>query len=164
MVVGGASSHPVPAVPTTPSASTWTDEALGRHIASQGVDIVVDLMGRSRRARGRVIAMRPAPIVVMYLGAWAAPNCPPTPLASPSPAPVCASRRGSFGHLFNLCTPHVRHVPCPQGTPPPQVWGMEWGCPAILLLDVVAGAHTHACACGGVCLWGGGCSAQGWPL
>ncbi|HYH37253.1 MAG TPA: tetratricopeptide repeat protein [Azospirillum sp.] len=45
-----------------------SDEAAARRIAADGIDILVDLNGHTRDARTPVVAMRPAPIIVNWLG------------------------------------------------------------------------------------------------
>ncbi|MBF0131459.1 MAG: tetratricopeptide repeat protein [Magnetococcales bacterium] len=48
--------------------STLTDEELAQTIRQDGIDILVDLKGYTRDARPRVLAMRPAPLQINYLG------------------------------------------------------------------------------------------------
>ncbi|MBF0347578.1 MAG: hypothetical protein HQL81_07900 [Magnetococcales bacterium] len=48
--------------------SNLTDEALAQKIRQDGIDILVDLKGYTRDARPRVLAMRPAPLQINYLG------------------------------------------------------------------------------------------------
>ncbi|HIJ85945.1 MAG: tetratricopeptide repeat protein [Magnetococcales bacterium] len=48
--------------------SSLTDEALAQKIRQDGIDILVDLKGYTRDARPRVLAMRPAPLQINYLG------------------------------------------------------------------------------------------------
>ena len=50
------------------SVADVTDVGIGDHMVASGVDILVDLMVLTRSARLRITAMRPAPIVVSYLG------------------------------------------------------------------------------------------------
>ncbi|MBF0438469.1 MAG: tetratricopeptide repeat protein [Magnetococcales bacterium] len=45
-----------------------TDEAIARQIVADGIHILIDLKGYTRDARPRIVAMRPAPIQVAYLG------------------------------------------------------------------------------------------------
>ncbi len=45
-----------------------TDEDLARRIHADGIDILVDLTGYTRNARTRILALRPAPIQVNWLG------------------------------------------------------------------------------------------------
>ncbi|MBF0108188.1 MAG: tetratricopeptide repeat protein [Magnetococcales bacterium] len=45
-----------------------SDEALAEKIRQDGIDILVDLKGYTRDARPRVLALRPAPLQVNYLG------------------------------------------------------------------------------------------------
>lgn len=49
-------------------ARSQTDEQIAKLIEEAGVDILVDLMGFTKGARGGVITRRPAPIQVNYLG------------------------------------------------------------------------------------------------
>lgn len=44
------------------------DEVLAQKIRDDGIDILVDLMGLTKDARTRVLAFRPAPVQVNYLG------------------------------------------------------------------------------------------------
>lgn len=44
------------------------DEAAAKRIAADGIDILVDLNGHTRDARTVVVSMRPAPIIVNWLG------------------------------------------------------------------------------------------------
>ncbi len=52
----------------------WTDirpmddETAARRIAADGIDILVDLNGYTKEARAKVFAMRPAPVIVNWLG------------------------------------------------------------------------------------------------
>lgn len=46
----------------------WSDEAMARRIAEDGVQILVDLMGHTGDNRLGVLARRPAPIQVNYIG------------------------------------------------------------------------------------------------
>lgn len=48
--------------------STMTDDAAARRIADDGIDILVDLNGYTKDGRTRLFAMRPAPIIVNWLG------------------------------------------------------------------------------------------------
>ncbi|HPN06634.1 MAG TPA: hypothetical protein PK050_12560, partial [Hyphomonadaceae bacterium] len=48
--------------------TTYSDEQIAALIAEQQVDIVVDLMGHTRNARPGILALRPAPVQVNYLG------------------------------------------------------------------------------------------------
>ena len=49
-------------------ASAMSDEQAARHIHAQGIDIAVDLMGYTRGERLGILARRPAPIAVNYIG------------------------------------------------------------------------------------------------
>ena len=49
-------------------ARGWPDAQLARRIAADGIDILVDLKGHTERAPTGVMALRPAPIAVSYLG------------------------------------------------------------------------------------------------
>ena len=49
-------------------ARSLTDAQIAKLLEEAGVDILVDLMGFTKGARGGVIARRPAPIQVNYLG------------------------------------------------------------------------------------------------
>jgi predicted O-linked N-acetylglucosamine transferase (SPINDLY family) len=49
-------------------ARSLTDEQIVKLIEEAGIDVLVDLMGFTKGARGGVIARRPAPILVNYLG------------------------------------------------------------------------------------------------
>ncbi|MBI2380181.1 MAG: tetratricopeptide repeat protein [Gammaproteobacteria bacterium] len=49
-------------------ARGWRAEALARRIAEDGIDILVDLKGHTENAPSAVLAYRPAPIQVNYLG------------------------------------------------------------------------------------------------
>jgi predicted O-linked N-acetylglucosamine transferase (SPINDLY family) len=44
------------------------DETAARRIAADGIDILVDVNGYTREARTKLLAMRPAPIIVNWLG------------------------------------------------------------------------------------------------
>ena len=48
--------------------STLSDEAVAAFITSRSIDILVDLTGHTRGARTAILALRPAPIQVNYLG------------------------------------------------------------------------------------------------
>lgn len=50
------------------SISGMDDEAAARRIAEDGIQILVDLNGYTREARLKVVARRPAPVVVNWLG------------------------------------------------------------------------------------------------
>lgn len=50
------------------SISHLDDEAAARQIAEDGIQILVDLNGYTREARLKVVAQRPAPIIVNWLG------------------------------------------------------------------------------------------------
>jgi hypothetical protein len=52
------------------STRSWTDQEVAGHMASGGVDIMVDLMGLTRGARTNIVGLRPAPIAAAYLGEW----------------------------------------------------------------------------------------------
>ncbi|WP_431858453.1 tetratricopeptide repeat protein [Azospirillum sp.] len=45
-----------------------SDEAVAQRIAADGIDILIDLNGHTRDARTPVLAMRPAPVIVNWLG------------------------------------------------------------------------------------------------
>lgn len=49
-------------------ARGWTDERIAAAIRDDGIDILVDLKGHTERAATGVMALRPAPIAVAYLG------------------------------------------------------------------------------------------------
>lgn len=49
-------------------ASAMSDEQAARHIHAQGIDIAVDLMGYTHGERLGILARRPAPIAVNYIG------------------------------------------------------------------------------------------------
>ncbi len=49
-------------------ASAMSDEQAARHIHAQGIDIAVDLMGYTFNSRTEILAHRPAPIAVNYIG------------------------------------------------------------------------------------------------
>ena len=49
-------------------ASAMSDEQAAHHIHAQGIDIAVDLMGYTRGERLGILARRPAPIAVNYIG------------------------------------------------------------------------------------------------
>ena len=49
-------------------ASAMSDEQAARHIHAQGIDIAVDLMGYTRGERLGILARRPAPVAVNYIG------------------------------------------------------------------------------------------------
>jgi predicted O-linked N-acetylglucosamine transferase (SPINDLY family) len=49
-------------------ARTFTDERIAGLIEESGIDILVDLMGYTKGARTAVVARRPAPVQVNYLG------------------------------------------------------------------------------------------------
>ncbi len=61
----------------------WTDDRLGRHIADQRTDIAVDLMAATSRSRIRLTALRPAPIMVNYLGTIHGAHGTPGPATHP---------------------------------------------------------------------------------
>ncbi|MBF0627396.1 MAG: tetratricopeptide repeat protein [Magnetococcales bacterium] len=48
--------------------SSWSDAAIAQRIAEDGIDILVDLKGYTRDARSPILALRPAPLQVAYLG------------------------------------------------------------------------------------------------
>jgi predicted O-linked N-acetylglucosamine transferase (SPINDLY family) len=50
------------------SITTWDDATAARQMAQDGVQILVDLNGYTREARLKLVAMRPAPIIVNWLG------------------------------------------------------------------------------------------------
>ena len=50
----------------------WPDADVARRIHQDGIDILIDLMGYTGNARSSIVALRPAPIQVNYLG------CPAT--------------------------------------------------------------------------------------
>lgn len=49
-------------------ATELTDEDVARHIHTAGIDVLVDLTGYTKNARTRILASRPAPIQVNWLG------------------------------------------------------------------------------------------------
>ena len=46
----------------------WTDEQVAQHMRAQEIDIAVDLKGYTAHSRTGILALRPAPIQVNYLG------------------------------------------------------------------------------------------------
>ena len=46
----------------------WTDEQVAQHMRAQEIDIAVDLKGYTAHSRTAILALRPAPIQVNYLG------------------------------------------------------------------------------------------------
>lgn len=69
-----------------------SDEALGRCIRSDGIDILIDLAGHTARNRLAVFAWKPAPIQVSWLGYFAttgvATLTPSTLIADPRSLPL----------------------------------------------------------------------------
>jgi predicted O-linked N-acetylglucosamine transferase (SPINDLY family) len=49
-------------------AGEWSDREVAEHLAGAGIDIAVDLTGYTHDARTEILAHRPAPIQVNYLG------------------------------------------------------------------------------------------------
>ena len=49
-------------------AQSWTDGAVAQWLIDQGVHILVDLKGHTDFARPGIVALKPAPVVVSYLG------------------------------------------------------------------------------------------------
>jgi len=50
------------------SITSWDDASAARRIADDGVQILVDLNGYTREARLKLVAQRPAPVIVNWLG------------------------------------------------------------------------------------------------
>ena len=50
------------------SVHAMSDAAVVQHMRAARVDVLVDLMAYTRGARLRIAALRPAPVVVSYLG------------------------------------------------------------------------------------------------
>ena len=48
--------------------STFTHEAIARRLRADGIDIAIDLKGHTRQTRFELLAMRPAPVQVSFLG------------------------------------------------------------------------------------------------
>lgn len=48
--------------------SSWSDEAIARHIHEQQISIAVDLKGYTAGTRPNILAYRPAPVQVSYIG------------------------------------------------------------------------------------------------
>lgn len=46
----------------------WPDDKLAAQIKNDGIDILIDLMGHTKDNRRRMLSLKPAPIVVNYLG------------------------------------------------------------------------------------------------
>jgi predicted O-linked N-acetylglucosamine transferase (SPINDLY family) len=59
--IRGASDHWI-------DITSMTDEVAARRIADDGIDILVDLNGYTKDGRTRLFAMRPAPVIVNWLG------------------------------------------------------------------------------------------------
>lgn len=57
-------------------ASALGSEALARRIRDDGIDVLVDLMGYTHQGRPSVLALRPAPLQLLYLGYPASSGAP----------------------------------------------------------------------------------------
>ncbi len=122
------------------SVGRATDDGIGGQMAAEGVDIVVDLMVLTRSARVHITALRPAPIMVSYLGyprtsgredVVAGGQCPP-PFSSSIPlscslSSLCHPTLMAPPQLYpalDLATSLPSHIPVhlhptPMLSPPP---------------------------------------------
>ncbi|MBF0179601.1 MAG: glycosyl transferase [Magnetococcales bacterium] len=48
--------------------AAWSDEALAERIVADGIELLIDLNGYTQHARTRMLTMRPAPVIVNWLG------------------------------------------------------------------------------------------------
>ena len=94
-------------------ASAMSDEQAARHIHAQGIDIAVDLMGYTRGERLGILARRPAPIAVNYIGY-------PGTLMPPELAPHYSEAIVRLPHCY-LPTDRQRPIALP---PPRQALGL----------------------------------------
>lgn len=106
-------------------AAAMNDDALAEKIRADGIDVLVDLAGHTDRNRARVLARRPAPVQITYLG-YPTTTClsafdgrisdrfidpePPAP-ALPSSEPVLRLAHGYFCYQPDEAAPAVGPLP-----------------------------------------------------
>lgn len=101
----------------------WTDERLAAQIRSDGVDILVDLSGRTAGNRLPVFAAKPAPLQVSWLGYFASTGLPQMDAILADPVCVPEGEESLYAEQV-VRLPHTRlcmspPVAAPEPSAPP---------------------------------------------
>lgn len=83
---------------------TWSDDALAKRIADDGIDVLIDLAGHSALNRLPVFARKPAPVQVSWLGYFATTGLPAMDWVLADPVCVPKTEAGAF-------TERIAHLP-----------------------------------------------------
>lgn len=97
------------------------DETAARRIAEVGIDVLIDLQGLTSGARANILAYRPAPVQVAYLGLPATSAIPGVDwiiadrfVMPPEYLPYCSERPIYLDHCYQVSDRQREIAPTPQ--------------------------------------------------
>ncbi|WP_298289868.1 tetratricopeptide repeat protein [Thiomonas sp.] len=110
----------------------WSDEAMAQRIAADGIHILVDLMGHTGDNRMGVLARRPAPVQINYLGFPGTSGADFVDYIIGDPVVTPLDRAGDFSESLIILPDtyqinSVREVPLPPPLPRAQLGLPEQG-------------------------------------